>query len=99
MTENQVSSQKQGAKSLPSPQQQQIEAAKRACVKKKGPFYSMGLNTYKVPMALYELNRVRLVQSILETLQAGSNNDASSSSSKQLPRGLILLKVGQLLTR
>ena len=61
------------------------------CSECKGPVYSLGLNTYQVPMALHELNRARLVQSMLEKL------DSSSSSSSS--RGVILLEGGKQTTR
>lgn len=52
----------------------------------KNPFYSQGLNTYRVPFALYELNRARLVEAMLE--QLGPNRN-----------GMILLQGGQQTTR
>jgi Xaa-Pro dipeptidase len=57
------------------------------CSECKGPMYSLGLNTYQVPMALHELNRARLVQSMLE------KSDGSNS------RGVILLEGGKQTTR
>ena len=49
------------------------------------PVYSQGLETFQVPMALYEINRARVVQSVL----------------KEDPnlRGLILLEGGKQTTR
>lgn len=52
------------------------------------PQFSLGLDTYRVPMALHELNRARLVQSMLEKL--GGDDDAT---------GVILLEGGKQLTR
>ena len=78
-------------------------AAEISCSECKGPMYSLGLNTYRVPMALHELNRARLVQSMLETLMGSSKEEkeeeSESSSSQSLPRGVILLQGGKQTTR
>eukprot|EP00532_Pseudo-nitzschia_australis_P006145 CAMPEP_0168162824 /NCGR_PEP_ID=MMETSP0139_2-20121125/36_1 /TAXON_ID=44445 /ORGANISM="Pseudo-nitzschia australis, Strain 10249 10 AB" /LENGTH=604 /DNA_ID=CAMNT_0008079653 /DNA_START=34 /DNA_END=1848 /DNA_ORIENTATION=- len=67
--------------------------AEISCSECKGPIYSLGLNTYRVPMALHELNRARLVQSMAKTLMGKEAN------SKSLPRGVILLEGGKQTTR
>jgi len=59
--------------------------AEQLCQTCSGPIYSQGLETFQVPMALYEINRARVVQSMLES-------DASA-------RGLILLEGGKQTTR
>ena len=80
-------------------------AAEISCSECKGPIYSLGLKTYRVPMALYELNRARLVQSMLEIImneQQQLQEKASSSSDEEqesLPRGVILLEGGKQTTR
>lgn len=63
------------------------QVAEIDCSECKGSVYSLGLNTYRVPMALHELNRARLVQSMLEKLD-GTNS-----------RGVILLEGGKQTTR
>jgi Xaa-Pro dipeptidase len=57
--------------------------------------YSQGLETFRVPMSLYELNRSRVVHS-MNVLLDNNNDDASNNSKK---RGLILLQGGKQLTR
>eukprot|EP00546_Thalassionema_frauenfeldii_P014088 CAMPEP_0178907954 /NCGR_PEP_ID=MMETSP0786-20121207/7653_1 /TAXON_ID=186022 /ORGANISM="Thalassionema frauenfeldii, Strain CCMP 1798" /LENGTH=533 /DNA_ID=CAMNT_0020579801 /DNA_START=59 /DNA_END=1660 /DNA_ORIENTATION=+ len=42
--------------------------AEFSCTACNGPFYSQGLETYRVPMALYELNRARLVEAMVSKL-------------------------------
>jgi len=59
--------------------------AEFVCTTCKGAYYSQGLDTYRVPMALYELNRARLVQAML-----GENATAT---------GVILLQGGKQTTR
>ena len=75
-----------------SPLSEQLQkrqaAAEIACAEGKGPLYSQGLNTYRVPLALHALNRARLVQALL----AGEGGDAP-------PRGVILLQGGAQPTR
>ena len=68
-------------------QQQKQTAAEAACSEGKGPFYSMGLETYRVPMALYEINRARLVQSMLKAPRkkkggGGDSSDGDSSDAR-----------------
>jgi Xaa-Pro dipeptidase len=84
-------------------------AAEISCSECKGPIYSLGLKTYRVPMALYELNRARLVQSMLEILmneqqqqllqQEKTSSSEKEESSSSLPRGVILLEGGKQTTR
>ena len=90
---------------LVSQKQKQV-SAEISCSECKGPIYSLGLKTYRVPMALYELNRARLVQSMLENLlqerEQTSTSTGESSSSKEeshLPRGVVLLEGGKQTTR
>lgn len=79
---------------MPPLKQKQV-SAEISCSECKGPIYSLGLKTYRVPMALYELNRARLVQSMLEDLQT-----KHKISSDSLPsRGLVLLEGGKQTTR
>lgn len=59
--------------------------AEQLCQTCSGPIYSQGLETFQVPMALYEVNRARVVQSMLETNPS--------------MRGLILLEGGKQTTR
>ena len=59
--------------------------AEQMCSACLGQTASLGLDTYKVPMALYELNRMRLVQAIMD--DAGER------------RGVILLQGGAQTTR
>ena len=59
--------------------------AEQLCQTCSGPIYSQGLETFKVPMALYEINRAKVVQSMLE-----QNPTA---------KGLILLEGGKQTTR
>ena len=59
--------------------------AEISCTSCRGPVFSLGLDTYRIPMALYELNRVRLVQAMLE-----KNKNA---------QGVILLEGGKQTTR
>jgi len=59
--------------------------AEQLCQTCSDPIYSQGLETFKVPMALYEINRARVVQSMLE-------QDSNI-------RGLILLEGGKQTTR
>jgi len=66
-------------------------SAEISCSECEGPIYSLGLKTYRVPMALYELNRARLVQSMLEALMG--------DETETLPRGVILLEGGKQTTR
>ena len=61
-------------------------SAEFSCSTCKGPAFSQGLETYRVPMALYELNRARLTSAMLEKL----GPDA---------QGLILLQGGKQATR
>ena len=58
-----------------------------------GPIYSQGLETFQVPMALYEVNRARVVQSMLEQLEDGGVSGGS------VTKGLILLEGGKQTTR
>ena len=60
-------------------------AAEALCSTCSGPIYSQGLNTFQVPMALFEVNRAKVVQSMLE-------QDPSA-------KGLILLEGGKQTTR
>ncbi len=60
-------------------------AAEALCSTCAGPIYSQGLNTFKIPMALFEINRAKVVQSMLE-------QDPSA-------KGLILLEGGKQTTR
>jgi Xaa-Pro dipeptidase len=60
--------------------------AEFTCTTCEGPFYSQGLETYRVPMAMYELNRARLVQAMLQKLGGKAT-------------GIILLQGGQQQTR
>mmetsp|Transcript_11876 Transcript_11876/g.18246 ORF Transcript_11876/g.18246 Transcript_11876/m.18246 type:complete len:581 (+) Transcript_11876:77-1819(+) len=60
-------------------------AAEALCSTCSGPIYSQGLNTFKVPMAMFEVNRAKVVQSMLE-------QDPSA-------KGLILLEGGKQQTR
>jgi len=60
-------------------------AAEALCSTCSGPIYSQGLNTFKVPMAMFEVNRAKVVQSMLE-------QDPSA-------KGLILLEGGKQTTR
>mmetsp|Transcript_4301 Transcript_4301/g.4743 ORF Transcript_4301/g.4743 Transcript_4301/m.4743 type:complete len:562 (-) Transcript_4301:266-1951(-) len=60
--------------------------AEFVCTACKGSYYSQGLETYRVPMALYELNRARLVQAMVSKLgETGT--------------GIILLQGGKQTTR
>merc|ERR1719491_2219542 len=59
--------------------------AEQMCQLCSGPIYSQGLETFRVPMALYEVNRARVVQAMLE-------KDGSA-------RGLVLLEGGKQTTR
>lgn len=59
--------------------------AEQLCQTCSGPIYSQGLETFKVPMALYEINRARVVQSMLD-------EDPTA-------KGLILLEGGKQTTR
>mmetsp|Transcript_28811 Transcript_28811/g.52149 ORF Transcript_28811/g.52149 Transcript_28811/m.52149 type:complete len:617 (-) Transcript_28811:176-2026(-) len=59
--------------------------AEQLCQTCSGPIYSQGLETFQVPMALYEVNRARVVQAMLE-------KDSSA-------KGLILLEGGKQTTR
>jgi Xaa-Pro dipeptidase len=74
---------------------QKQAAAEISCSECTGPIFSLGLKTYKVPMALHELNRARLVQSMLNELLQGLSEETSAS----LPRGVILLEGGKQTTR
>jgi len=67
--------------------------AEQLCQECQDPIYSLGLNTYRVPMALHGLNRARLVRSLLENL----DDDGKSGSSSG--RGVILLEGGKQTTR
>lgn len=60
-------------------------AAEFLCQTCSGPIYSQGLNTFQVPMAMFEVNRAKVVQSMLE-------QDPSA-------KGLILLEGGKQTTR
>lgn len=60
--------------------------AEFSCSTCQGPFFSQGLDTYRIPMAMYELNRARLVHSMMEKL-----GDAAT--------GIILLQGGRQTTR
>lgn len=60
--------------------------AEFSCTACNGPFYSQGLETFRVPMALYELNRARLVEALL------SKEDISNN-------GVILFQGGKQTTR
>ncbi|KAL9187096.1 hypothetical protein ACHAXT_010816 [Thalassiosira profunda] len=59
--------------------------AEQLCQTCSGPVYSQGLDTFKVPLALYEVNRARVVQAMLDT--------------DPTMRGLILLEGGKQTTR
>ena len=69
--------------------------AEQLCQECQDPIYSLGLNTYRVPMALHGLNRARLVRSLLEKL----DDDGKSSTSSGSGRGVILLEGGKQTTR
>ena len=69
--------------------------AEQLCQECQDPIYSLGLNTYRVPMALHGLNRARLVRSLLEKL----DDDGKSSSGSGSGRGVILLEGGKQTTR
>jgi Xaa-Pro dipeptidase len=60
-------------------------AAEALCSTCSGPIYSQGLNTFQVPMAMFAVNRAKVVQSMLE-------QDPSA-------KGLILLEGGKQTTR
>jgi Xaa-Pro dipeptidase len=59
--------------------------AESLCQSCSGPIYSQGLNTFKVPMAMFEINRAKVVQHMLE-------QDPNV-------KGLILLEGGKQTTR
>ena len=59
-------------------------SAEYLCSTCQGPFFHQGLETYRVPMALYELNRARLTEAMI---QAGATE------------ALILLEGGKQTTR
>ncbi|KAL7546506.1 hypothetical protein ACHAWF_009835 [Thalassiosira exigua] len=59
--------------------------AEQLCRECSGPIYSQGLETFRVPMALYQINRARVVRAMLE-------RDPSA-------RGLIVLEGGKQTTR
>ena len=61
--------------------------------------YSQGLETFRVPMTLYERNRSKVVQSLLSTLLPGENGMSSSKSTHSEKKGLILLQGGKQTTR
>jgi len=61
-------------------------SAEYSCSTCAGPAFHRGLSTYRVPMALFELNRARLVEHLLERL----GPDAS---------GVVLLEGGKQRTR
>lgn len=74
--------------------------AEISCSECNGPIYSLGLKTYRVPMALYELNRARLIQSMLTSLMnEPSTNNNNNNNNNKLPRGVILLEGGKQTTR
>ena len=73
---------------MPSLNDRRAIRAEQMCSTCQEPQFSLGLDTYRVPMALHELNRARLVQSMLEKL--GGDDDAT---------GVILLEGGKQLTR
>ena len=60
-------------------------SAEALCSTCSGPIYSQGLNTFQIPMAMFEVNRAKVVQSMLE-----QNPSA---------KGLILLEGGKQTTR
>jgi len=70
--------------------------AEYSCSTCEGPNFSQGLQTYRVPMALYELNRARLTQAMLEK---HGWNDKGSDGDGDAPTGLILLEGGKTTTR
>lgn len=63
--------------------------------------YSQGLETFRVPMTLYEMNREKVVHSMRAVLANDDNIDTldSSSGSKTKKKGLILLQGGKQTTR
>jgi len=58
-------------------------SAEYSCTTCTGPSYSQGLETYRVPFALYDLNRARLTEAMLAEIGANA-------------RGVILLEGGRL---
>lgn len=61
--------------------------------------YSQGLDTFRVPMTLYEMNRSKVVRSMNMLLEKNNNNDNSSSIKNKSQRGIILLQGGKQTTR
>eukprot|EP00562_Extubocellulus_spinifer_P005197 CAMPEP_0178521362 /NCGR_PEP_ID=MMETSP0696-20121128/27906_1 /TAXON_ID=265572 /ORGANISM="Extubocellulus spinifer, Strain CCMP396" /LENGTH=54 /DNA_ID=CAMNT_0020152299 /DNA_START=93 /DNA_END=253 /DNA_ORIENTATION=+ len=53
---------------MPSLADRRVQEAELACTACQDPTYHLGLDTYRVPMALHELNRARLVRSMLREL-------------------------------
>lgn len=64
-------------------------SAEYLCGTCAGPVYSQGLETFKVPMAMFAWNRARLTQVMVEALGAGGEE----------VKGLILLEGGKQTTR
>ena len=60
--------------------------AEQLCQTCSGPLYSQGLDTFRVPMALHEVNRAKLVQCMIQTYGPSV-------------KGLILLEGGKQTTR
>mmetsp|Transcript_24936 Transcript_24936/g.58858 ORF Transcript_24936/g.58858 Transcript_24936/m.58858 type:complete len:596 (-) Transcript_24936:54-1841(-) len=87
-----------GVKSLAirmPPLAQKKASAEIICSECNGPIFSLGLDTYRVPMALHELNRARLVEAMIERLM----KTEETSDSPALPRGVILIEGGKQTTR